>query len=110
VRTFMNPTVASAAMISEEIGKAGIAEGAEGQSSVSPQELSGPAFKNLQIVVGVSSKPAKVRKLPYYEDPEMKARVGSVDDMTRPEVGAALVSRLQVGGASGGDSMPQLST
>ena len=80
VRTFMNPTVASAAMIAEEIGKAGIAEGADDQSTVSAQELAGPNFKNLQIVVGVSSKPAKVRKQPYYLDPEMKARVGSLDD------------------------------
>src|SRR6185437_14041163 len=42
VRTFMNPTVASAAMIAEEIGKAGIAEGADDQSTVSAQELAGP--------------------------------------------------------------------
>jgi type IV secretion system protein VirD4 len=80
VRTFMNPTVASAALIAEEIGKEGVAEGADKQSTVSAQELAGPVFKNLQIVVGQSSKPAKVRKLPYYKDPELNARVGSLDD------------------------------
>jgi type IV secretion system protein VirD4 len=80
VRTFMNPTVASAGKIAEEIGKAGIAQGADNDSTVSPQELAGPNFKNLQIVVGQSSKPAKVRKQPYYESAELKARVGSLDD------------------------------
>jgi type IV secretion system protein VirD4 len=80
VRTFMNPTVASADMIAKEIGKAGIAQGADNESAVSPQELAGPNFKNLQIVVGQSSKPAKVRKLPYYEDAQMNARTGSLDD------------------------------
>ena len=80
VRTFMNPTVASAAIIAEEIGKDGVAEGADQQSTVSAQELAGPSFKNLQIVVGQGSKPAKVRKLPYYKDPELAARVGSLDD------------------------------
>ncbi|HXN10387.1 MAG TPA: type IV secretory system conjugative DNA transfer family protein [Steroidobacteraceae bacterium] len=80
VRTFMNPTVASAGKIAEEIGKAGIAQGADSDSTVSPQELAGPNFKNLQIVVGQSSKPAKVRKQPYYENAELKARIGSLDD------------------------------
>ena len=80
VRTFMNPTVASAELIAEEIGKEGVAEGADDQSTVSPQELSGPNFKNLQIVVGQSSKPAKVRKQPYYADAELKARTGSLED------------------------------
>ena len=80
VRTFMNPTVASAGKIAEEIGKAGIAQGADNDSTVSPQELAGPNFKNLQIVVGQSSKPAKVRKQPYYENAELKARIGSLDD------------------------------
>jgi type IV secretion system protein VirD4 len=80
VRTFMNPTVASAGKIAEEIGKAGIAQGADNDSTVSPQELAGPNFKNLQIVVGQSSKPAKVRKQPYYESAELKARTGSLDD------------------------------
>ncbi len=89
VRTFMNPTVASAEMISEEIGKAGVAEGADDQSTVSPQELSGPNFKNLQIVVGVSSKPAKVRKQPYYADADLKSRTGSLEDEV--VVGAARV-------------------
>jgi type IV secretion system protein VirD4 len=88
VRTFMNPTVASAGMIAEEIGKAGVAEGADDQSTVSPQELAGPNFKNLQIVVGVSSKPAKVRKMPYYESAEINARVGSLDDVA--DTGAAI--------------------
>ena len=104
VRTFMNPTVASAAMISEEIGKSGVAQGADNQSTVSPQELAGPNFKNLQIVVGVSSKPAKVRKLPYYADPEMKARSGSLDDVAVAKVVAAGVSRAGVSNDS-----PQLS-
>jgi len=89
VRTFMNPTVASAEMIAEEIGKAGVSQGADDQSTVSPQELAGPNFKNLQIVVGVSSKPAKVRKAPYYADPEIKARTGSAED----EVAAGAVAR-----------------
>lgn len=80
VRTFMNPTVASATIIAEEIGKEGVALGADDQSTVSAQELAGPNFKNLQIVVGQSSKPAKVRKLPYYKDPELSSRVGSLDD------------------------------
>ena len=78
VRTFMNPTVASAGKIAEEIGKAGVATGADNDSTVSPQELAGPNFKNMQIVVGQSSKPAKVRKMPYYENAELNARVGSL--------------------------------
>ena len=91
VRTFMNPTVASATMIAEEIGKEGVASGADNQSTVSAQELAGPQFRDLQIVVGQSSKPAKVRKLPYYKNPELASRVGSLDDqpVAAPSAAAA---------------------
>jgi type IV secretion system protein VirD4 len=80
VRTYMNPTRESAITIAEDIGQAGIAAGADDQSSVSPQELSGHNFKSLQIVIGASSKPAKVRKMPYYDSPELNARKGSLED------------------------------
>ncbi len=86
VRTFMNPTVASAAVIAEEIGKEGVSAGADDQSTVSPQELAGPAFKELQIVVGQSSKPAKVQKIYYYRDAELMKRAGSLDDVASGEV------------------------
>jgi type IV secretion system protein VirD4 len=81
VRTYMNPTRESAITIAEDIGQAGVAAGADDQSTVSPQELAGHNYKALQIVIGASSKPAKVRKMPYYENPELNARKGSLEDI-----------------------------
>jgi type IV secretion system protein VirD4 len=92
VRSFMNPTVEGAAKIAEEIGKEGVSSGADDQSTVSPQELAGPSFENLQIVVGASSKPAKVRKMPYYKNAELMPRVGSLDD----EAGSGVTERSAI--------------
>jgi type IV secretory pathway TraG/TraD family ATPase VirD4 len=94
VRTFMNPTVESAAMIAEEIGKSGVSSGADDESSVSPQELAGPNFKDMQICVGSSSKPAKVFKMYYYNVKFFNDRVGSVDD-------APSTSAAQTGAGAG---------
>ena len=89
VRTYMNPTRESAITIAEDIGQAGIAAGADEQSSVSPQELAGHNFKSLQIVIGASSKPAKVRKMPYYDNPELNSRKGSLEDVAPPSAGTS---------------------
>jgi type IV secretion system protein VirD4 len=83
VRTFMKPTAASAALIAEEIGEAGVASGADEQSAVSVQELAGPAFENLLIVVGQGTKPAKVQKVDFSRDPEISGRVGSLDALPK---------------------------
>jgi type IV secretory pathway TraG/TraD family ATPase VirD4 len=94
VRTFLKPTSEMAARIAVEIGKAGMATGADADSSVSPQELSGPNFEHLQVVLGASSKPAKTRKLPYFKDPELVPRIGAYDQVAAAPAPARAISPL----------------
>lgn len=89
VRTFMNPSLqdGTAKAISEQIGlKDGEQHGGKGYGVteankyiVDPGQLAGPAFKNLQIVMGVGSKPAKVIKRFAYADPQMQAYMNMSD-------------------------------
>ena len=86
VRTFMNPSLqdGSAKALSEQIGlKEGEQHGGKGYGVteankfiVDPSQLAGPGFKDLQIVLGVGSKPAKIRKIFAYQNAELTARMG----------------------------------
>lgn len=91
VRTFMNPSLqdGTAKAISEQIGlREGEQHGGKGYGIteankyiVDATELAGPAFKDVQIVMGVGSKPARVIKMLAYKDQELKKRmaVGAAD-------------------------------
>ena len=90
VRTFMNPSLqdGTAALLSEQIGfRSGEHHGGKGQSAnvqatpkliIDAPTLSGADFKDLQIVLGVGSKPARVRKRFAYQDPSITAKMGAV--------------------------------
>ena len=85
VRTFMNPSLqdGTAKMLAEQIGyrkgeehggKDKVAQGNQ-EFVVDPTQLAGADFKDLQIVMGVGTKPAKVRKQFAYADPELAAKM-----------------------------------
>lgn len=81
VRTFMNPSLqdGTAKMLAEQIGhKKGEEHGGKDKVAsthqelvVDPSQLAGADFKDLQIVMGVGSKPAKVRKQFAYANPAL---------------------------------------
>lgn len=81
VRTFMNPSLqdGTAKMLAEQIGyrKGEEHGGKDKQQSgapefvVEPAQLAGQEFKDLQVVMGVGTKPAKVRKAYAHADQEL---------------------------------------
>jgi type IV secretion system protein VirD4 len=92
VRTFMNPSLqdGTAKMVSEQIGfRSGEEHGGKDKLVkadalvVEPTQLAGVEFKELQIVMGVGSKPAKVRKMYAHADPALQARMGALPDVQR---------------------------
>ena len=92
VRTFMNPSLqdGTAAMLAEQIGRrSGEEHGGKDMAVrndalvVEPAQLAGVDYKELQIVLGVGSKPAKVRKMYAYANGELKARMGALPDQPR---------------------------
>jgi type IV secretion system protein VirD4 len=77
VRAYMNPSGADglAEKLSEELGYvATLADGSR-KRMVEASELAGPAWKTLQLVLGTSARPARLRKEAAYDDPELKARM-----------------------------------
>jgi type IV secretory pathway TraG/TraD family ATPase VirD4 len=89
VRTFMNPSMqdGTAKMLAEQIGMRSGEEhgGKDGKDPISRADtlvveatsLAGLEFKELQVVMGVGSKPAKVRKIRAM-NPTLQARMGAV--------------------------------
>jgi len=86
VRSFMNPSLqdGSAQMVSEQIGyrrgeehggKDAFVANANPRFVVEPTLLAGADYKELQIVLGTGSKPAKVRKRYAYADPALAAKM-----------------------------------
>jgi type IV secretion system protein VirD4 len=102
VRTFMKPTPITAAQLAEEIGKQGVASVADEQSSVSAEELAGPAFENLIVALGASAKPAKLRKVDFSADQEISGRVGSLDYLPKLEFRSAPAQPGRVAGTGVG--------
>ena len=92
VRSFMNPSLqdGTAKMLAEQIGhRSGEAHGGKDTETktdalvVDATQLAGPEFKDLQVVVGVGGKPAKVRKMFAHADPVLRSRMGAY----QPQVG-----------------------
>ena len=85
VRSYMNPSLqdGTAAALAEQIGRRskeahhGKGERADGLV-VDATQLGGPEFANLQIVLGVGSKPAKVRKHHAHQDARLTSLMGEV--------------------------------
>jgi type IV secretion system protein VirD4 len=97
VRTFMNPSLqdGTAKMIAEQIGMRSGEEhgGKEGTLKeaaliVEPTQLAGPEFKELQIVMGVGGKPAKVRKRYAHADAAVRGKMGTYQPELRGEAAA----------------------
>jgi type IV secretion system protein VirD4 len=96
VRTFMNPSLqdGTAKMVAEQIGfRSGEEHGGKDKAGdseklvVAPTQLAGADFKEMQIVFGVGSKPARVRKLFAHKDPTLVARMGALpEERTAPIV------------------------
>ena len=74
----MNPSAADglAEKLSESLGYRESALDSSRQRLVEAAELTGPAYRDFQIVIGASSKPAKVGKSFAWQDPELKSRMG----------------------------------
>lgn len=88
VRIYMNPSAAdgTAEKLAEQIGyRSGPMDGNR-QLIVEPNVLSGAAFKDHQIVLGKGCKPAKVRKVMAWQDPEISGRFGELE-VTRTAAG-----------------------
>ncbi|TDN50764.1 type IV secretory system conjugative DNA transfer family protein [Azoarcus indigens] len=80
VRIFMNPTAHDglAEKLSEQLGyRESIMDGSR-QRLVDAAELAGPAYRDYQIVMAASCKPAKVRKDFAWQNPEVAGRMGSL--------------------------------
>lgn len=90
VRIYMNPSSAdgTAEKISEQIGyRSGPMDGNR-HLIIEPNALSGAGFKDHQIVLGKGCKPAKVRKVMAWQDPEISGRFGELE-VTRTAAGGA---------------------
>ena len=97
VRTFMNPSLqdGTAKMIAEQIGMRSGEEhgGKQGELKqdalvVEATQLAGAEFKELQVVMGVGSKPAKVRKKYAHADPAVRGKMGTYQPELRGEAAA----------------------
>jgi type IV secretion system protein VirD4 len=77
VRIYMNPSGADglADRLSEELGYIDSINDNSRRLLVDAVELSGPAYRDLQLVFGVGSKPAKVRKVYAWQQPELARRM-----------------------------------
>ena len=98
----MNPSLqdGTAKMISEQIGMCSGEEHGGKQSKTARGELrddalvveatalAGAEFKELQIVMGLGSKPAKVRKQYAHADPAVRSRMGAYQQEVRGEAAA----------------------
>ena len=81
VRIFMNPSGADgqAEKLSEQLGYIDSVADANRKRLAEATELAGPAFKDLQIVLGLGAKPAKVTKDFAWRDATLNARMGSYE-------------------------------
>jgi type IV secretion system protein VirD4 len=80
VRAYMNPSGADglAEKLSEELGYvATLADGSR-KRMVEASELAGSAWENLLLVLGTSTRPARLKKNFAYQNPDLNARMGSV--------------------------------
>lgn len=82
VRVFMNPSTAdgSADQVAAELGHLGATVG---DRPVSGTDLARPEFRDYQIVLAGSNKPVKVAKAFTYQDPELTARMGRLENLQK---------------------------
>jgi type IV secretion system protein VirD4 len=83
VRIFMNPSGADglAEKLSEELGYIDSVNDSSRKRLVEATELSGPVYKDQQIVLGTGAPPAKVKKDFAWQDATLKARMGNYQPM-----------------------------
>lgn len=78
VRSYLNPDFPTAKLLSEEVGeRAGALDGSR-QPLVTPQDLTGPAFQDLILIMAAGTKPAKVHKIFAYRDEPFAGNIGSI--------------------------------
>jgi type IV secretion system protein VirD4 len=80
VRIFMNPSAHDglAERLSDQLGYRQSALDGTRMRLVEPSELAGPAYRDYQIVIAGSCKPAKVKKAFAWQNPELTSRMGTV--------------------------------
>ncbi len=77
VRIYMNPSNADG-LADKLAGELGFLGAVVGDQPLTGAVLAGPEFRDYQIVLGGSSKPAKVRKLYAWQNEELEASMGSL--------------------------------
>lgn len=80
VRIFMNPSShdGTAKKLSEELGYIeSIIDGSR-QLMVEANDLSGPDYENYQLVFARNTRPAKLKKVFAYANPEFSDRLGNL--------------------------------
>jgi type IV secretion system protein VirD4 len=87
VRIFMNPSGAdgSAEKLSEQLGYIDSVNDSSRKRMVEATELSGPAYKDQQIVLGIGAPPAKVKKNVAWADATLSARMGACEPKAAAE-------------------------
>jgi type IV secretion system protein VirD4 len=80
VRIFMNPSAHDglAERLSDQLGYRQSALDGTRMRLVEPSELAGPAYRDYQIVIAGSCKPAKVKKAFAWQNPELTSRMGAI--------------------------------
>lgn len=80
VRIFMNPSAHDglAEKLSQELGFRESAIDGTRQRLVEAADLAGADYRDYQIVIAASAKPAKIKKAFAWEDPAISARMGSL--------------------------------
>jgi type IV secretion system protein VirD4 len=81
VRVYMNPSGADglAKKLSDELGiKETLADGTR-KPMIEASELAGPAWANLELVFGTSTRPARLKKAFAYDSADLKARMGAFE-------------------------------
>jgi type IV secretion system protein VirD4 len=80
VRIFMNPSAHDglAERLSDQLGYRQSALDGTRVRLVEPSELAGPEYRDYQIVIAGSCKPAKVRKAFAWQNPELTSRMGTI--------------------------------
>jgi type IV secretion system protein VirD4 len=80
VRTYMNPSGADgmAEKLSEELGYVSTLADGTRKRMVEASELAGHTWEKDLLVLATSTRPARLKKMPLHENPELNARKGSL--------------------------------
>ena len=80
VRCYMNPSGADglAEKLSEELGYVSTLADGTRKRMVEASELAGPTWEKKLLALATSTRPARLNKMPLYQNPELQGRMGSL--------------------------------